>query len=317
MQYLTDKPELTIPFLPPDSNWLPCAAETLTPQELAAWKVFGGGAQAWRCRAAPGARHESQDRTVLIVENAPQSQFSAALEALNSGVALPERLACLALSGSGFRGQRERTWTAMKGNLHLTALYNVSLDAARVQPALAMLPAVAAADGIRSASESRLSPSIKWVNDIILGGRKVAGVLTASLVKGDGIERALFGIGANLDVAPVIGDAGRLQEPGAIADFDPQLRGGLPRLFAAVMDALDSLMPMVESPVGRAELFERYRARADFIGRDVCIIPPEAADMDSAGHVIHGRVKDLLPDLSLALDGQIEPVRCGRMVYAN
>jgi len=56
--------------------------------------------------------------------------------------------------------------------------------------------AVAVCKAIESSTGEK--PQIKWVNDIILNGKKVCGILTESAIVNDNIDYAVLGIGINV-----------------------------------------------------------------------------------------------------------------------
>jgi len=91
-----------------------------------------------------------------------------------------------AASQSAGRGRQGRTWTAPPGRALLMSLV------VREPPALVPLAAaVAVADAVGAAAQ------IKWPNDVLVDGRKVAGIL----VEGRPQERwAVVGIGVNVAV---------------------------------------------------------------------------------------------------------------------
>jgi hypothetical protein len=64
-------------------------------------------------------------------------------------------------------------------------------------PQLTLMAAVALADTI--ASFIGTPPSIKWPNDILVGGKKLAGILTESSCDSERIEFVILGIGVNLN----------------------------------------------------------------------------------------------------------------------
>jgi BirA family biotin operon repressor/biotin-[acetyl-CoA-carboxylase] ligase len=51
-------------------------------------------------------------------------------------------------------------------------------------------------------SVTGLDNRIKWPNDILLGGKKVAGILIENEIKGDKVEYAVIGIGINVALRP-------------------------------------------------------------------------------------------------------------------
>ncbi len=109
-----------------------CRATDLSSTERGLWDLLGGHAGCWRCAMAPSALYP--DRRVILIDHAPSSQFEVLQTALRADIALPDGLICLALTGTGFRGQRQRPWTALRGNLHLTAHYRLNLPAAPPKP---------------------------------------------------------------------------------------------------------------------------------------------------------------------------------------
>ncbi len=305
--WLTDRPETAGRIAGEDiCEWKPVARE----EAGGAFALFAHGREAWRVGEGDGGN------LAIIIDDAGESQFDVMLRADREDVELPERLICLALTGSGFRGQRQRPWSALRGNLHLTARYRVDMPAALVRPALTMIPAVAAAEAIEIVSHGRLAPSIKWVNDVLVRGAKVSGVLTAASQSGERIDRVIFGIGMNIDAAPAIEPTPFVPEAGCLSAFDESLRGGLPDVFREITARLDALLDLVQDG-DIDEVFARYRSRAGFVGQEVIIWPEGTEDTRTAKPLHRGRVLALNPDLSLRLENHPEPIRQGRMALAG
>ncbi|MDQ6776532.1 MAG: biotin--[acetyl-CoA-carboxylase] ligase, partial [Actinomycetota bacterium] len=100
------------------------------------------------------------------------------------------------------RGRQGRTWTAPPGRSLLCSV--IVRDPPRLLPLAAGAAVAAAADAAASARIVQ----IKWPNDVLLDGRKVAGIL----VEGRPQERwAVVGVGLNVAVAE--------------SDFPPELAG--------------------------------------------------------------------------------------------
>ena len=66
-------------------------------------------------------------------------------------------------------------------------------------PQLTFLSAVAVARAIESTTA--LKPEIKWPNDVLVNGSKVAGLLNEMSAETDGINFVILGIGVNLNMA--------------------------------------------------------------------------------------------------------------------
>ena len=97
---------------------------------------------------------------------------------------------------------RENASTTWRGNKFHSAAMNLSdidLDAI-----LATQFTVAAAVALRKAIEvhTQIKPEIKWPNDILISGKKVAGILTELSAELDRIKYVLVGIGVDVNLDP-------------------------------------------------------------------------------------------------------------------
>jgi BirA family transcriptional regulator, biotin operon repressor / biotin---[acetyl-CoA-carboxylase] ligase len=105
-----------------------------------------------------------------------------------------------ALRQSAGRGRRGRSWNTGTGNLAATLLLTSDLppgDAAQIS----FVAALAVADLARSYLPAELV-RLKWPNDLMIAGRKAAGILVESGRTADGRLWLAVGIGVNLAHAP-------------------------------------------------------------------------------------------------------------------
>ncbi len=243
------------------------------------------------------------------MKEAGASQFDALRALLAAGFRPPGPLFTLAGAGRGFHGQRGRTWAAAPGNLHLcAALCPVDLPAEHAL-ALTMLPAVAAVDAIAGVGGGVAGAGIKWVNDIVLAGGKVGGVLTAAQTLDGRVGWAVLGIGLNVAVAPDVSPTPFVPAVGCLASY----RSGLTlcEVLSALLRALAHRCRELER-VGPAPLLAAYRAASVIIGRQVSVWPEEADGAATTGRPrARGVVQAINGDLSLTLAGEPEPVRVG------
>jgi nicotinate-nucleotide pyrophosphorylase (carboxylating) len=96
------------------------------------------------------------------------------------------------------RGRQGRQWHSPPGTgLYVSALLRPALPAA-VGPRLGLVAGVAVAEALaRFVDAARLE--VKWPNDVLLDGRKVAGVLAEMDARGPVIEHAVIGVGVNVN----------------------------------------------------------------------------------------------------------------------
>jgi BirA family biotin operon repressor/biotin-[acetyl-CoA-carboxylase] ligase len=127
----------------------------------------------------------------------------------------------LAAEQTGGRGRRGRAWSSPRGNFHATLALQPAEPPARVA-----LRSFAAALALRDACVALTGFdgfALKWPNDVLLNGGKLAGILLESSGAGPRIAQLSIGIGVNLIAAP---DPAGL-EPGAVPPVSVLAETGL------------------------------------------------------------------------------------------
>ena len=107
----------------------------------------------------------------------------------------------LAAEQTAGRGRRARAWSSPRGNFYGTLLLHPTEPPQQVAlrsfaAALALREALAAATGTTAGL------TLKWPNDVLMNGGKVAGILLESQGTGQGISALAIGIGVNLIAHP-------------------------------------------------------------------------------------------------------------------
>ena len=157
------------------------------------------------------------------------------------------------------RGRFGRSWVSQPGNLYFSVVFYPTL---KVLPLLSPLAGVAVVRAI--AKTTGLRPLIKWPNDVLVGGKKVAGILVESVISGEEVRYAVLGIGVNVALDP---DA--LGELSATAtSLNATAAREVPRedLLRSLLQELDGLYRALqkgESPI------EEWRSLLDTLGRRV------------------------------------------------
>jgi BirA family biotin operon repressor/biotin-[acetyl-CoA-carboxylase] ligase len=107
-----------------------------------------------------------------------------------------------ALRQTAGRGRRGRAWSSPEGNLYFSLLLRPEVGAAAAASLgfVAGLALSQAVDGLLP--EGRRS-ELKWPNDLLVGGRKVAGILLeASAAEPGRLDHLVLGIGVNVASHP-------------------------------------------------------------------------------------------------------------------
>jgi len=112
----------------------------------------------------------------------------------------PEGALVLAEEQTAGRGRLGRSWAAVPGrSLLFSLLLRPQLPAAQAPP-LTFAAAIALAEAL-----ARWVPAealeLKWPNDVLLGGRKAAGILLEMRAEGQRAEHVILGVGVNVEGA--------------------------------------------------------------------------------------------------------------------
>jgi BirA family biotin operon repressor/biotin-[acetyl-CoA-carboxylase] ligase len=191
-------------------------------------------------------------------------------------------LVVVAETQSASRGRLGRRWISQAGNLYFSVLLYPDTNAL---PLLNPLAGIAVARAIRQVVGPM--PAIKWPNDIMIEGRKVAGILAETAVAGSQIRHAIIGIGINVtmdvsEAAEIADTAGSLnQYADGEVDRAELLRRILQHMDALYLDILRGRSPIPE-----------WRRWLDTLGQRVVVSHGNlsecgvAEDIDESGNLL-------------------------------
>jgi BirA family biotin operon repressor/biotin-[acetyl-CoA-carboxylase] ligase len=215
----------------------------------------------------------------------------------------PDGCLVTAESQTAGRGRLGRGWHSPSGDgLWFSVVLRPSLPVSGAQ-ALTFLGAVSAAHAIRALHG--VPAALKWPNDVVLGGRKLGGVLTELSAESDLIRHAVVGVGINVNLST--------------ADFPPgvretatsvriALKREVPRvpLLRRILEEMDRRYVALREKGDAAALTAEWRELTPMIGRIVRV--------SHFGHVREGTVAGVDPDGALLLrspSGVVERVLAG------
>jgi BirA family biotin operon repressor/biotin-[acetyl-CoA-carboxylase] ligase len=100
---------------------------------------------------------------------------------------------------SAGRGRMTRTWYSPPGvNLYFSLLLRPQVELAAVS-SLPLVVGLAVAEALVACAPALL-PKIKWPNDILIGDKKIAGILCELQTKGDKPDYVVVGVGININL---------------------------------------------------------------------------------------------------------------------
>lgn len=204
----------------------------------------------------------------------------------------PDGTVVVADAQSAGRGRFGRTWHATPGK---SLVLSVLLREGCEPPALGLLPLAAGLAVAEALEALGARPSLKWPNDVLLGERKVAGVLCetrrAAVVVGAGVNLGQTAADFPEEIAATATSLGLAGGPGFAGS--PVAREDV---AAAFLDALEARWDALRRD-GPAELLEAWRGRAVLWGRSVTV---RAGDGELRGVALgldaDGALRLALPD---------------------
>lgn len=201
------------------------------------------------------------------------------------------------------RGRLGRSWYSPPGeSLYLSVVLRPPLSLEKLPP-LTLAAGVAVAEAVAGCG---VATELKWPNDVLAGGRKLAGILAETSCVGGRLEHLIMGIGVNLNAARFPPDLERgatslrLERGGAAVDRN-QFTAELCLRLEAWHDRFVAH--------GAAEVARAWRAHARSFGRSLTVI--------SGSQTVSGVAEALTDEGALLLradDGSVVTVNAGEIV---
>jgi BirA family biotin operon repressor/biotin-[acetyl-CoA-carboxylase] ligase len=187
------------------------------------------------------------------------------------------------------RGRLDRAWVAPPGSsLLVSVLLRPDLPLERLHLLTAVV-ALAAADAC--ASEAGVEVGLKWPNDLVVGARKLGGILAETQLEGSRARAVVVGLGVNVNWGPQLEGT----ELGAEAVSLDHLAGrqvDRTRLLVALLTGLEDRYRALANRAGQLAQAGEYRRRCTTLGRVVRVeladetFTGTVADVTDEGHLL-------------------------------
>ena len=242
-----------------------------------------------RLRQAPDLLYEEEIQPALktlvmgkagiLYLDLPESTNTEARKAAADGA--PEGFLVVAEEQTRGRGRKGRTWHSPPGGgIYMSFVLRPTLPPSET-PVVTLMTAVALAEAVRS--QTGLTPRIKWPNDLLIGKRKLAGILTEISAQPDSVDYVVVGVGINVNTetknfAPEIKElATSLYEETGRRILRAELIGGFLLAFEKYYDLFKER---------RFEaIIERWQKFADIVGKRIKV--------DVLGKIYEGEVVEV------------------------
>jgi BirA family biotin operon repressor/biotin-[acetyl-CoA-carboxylase] ligase len=196
----------------------------------------------------------------------------------------PEGLVAVADHQTAGRGRLGRRWESPpRANLLASVLLRPNIDPADLHLCTTVV-ALAAMDACREVAG--VGTELKWPNDLLVDGAKVAGILAEAEFAGTDLAAVVVGIGINVGWPGPPEAGGTSLQAASDAPVDRRT------LLRALLSSLGEHRAGLETAAGRRALAEEGRRRCATLGQHVRVtlegeeITGRAVAVDEAGHLV-------------------------------
>ncbi|MCP4444331.1 MAG: biotin--[acetyl-CoA-carboxylase] ligase [Myxococcales bacterium] len=219
------------------------------------------------------------------LESCASTNDEAASWARDSRDPAPHGGVILAATQTAGRGRLGRVWHSPPGeNLYFSCVLRPPLAPQRVPP-LTLCAGLAVCEVVNSLG---VAASIKWPNDVLVGGAKIAGVLTEMSTRSQSLDSVVVGVGLNVN-------AGKF--PAELAATSLALERGadleMPKVLGSLLYAMDQWYEKYLGE-GVAGLVDAFNNHSVLSGERVCARVGQ--------ELVSGRVVSLGEDGSLIVE---------------
>ena len=199
----------------------------------------------------------------------------------------PHGTVILADAQTAGRGRLGKSFFAPKGGIYMSVILKLNLafaDAVLITTAAS----VAVCKAVEAVSDKE--PQIKWVNDILLSGRKICGISCEAISAGEKIEAVILGIGVNFSAQEFPED---LKDSAGVLFEEPAVTRNV-----LIAEILKNLLHETSCMTDR-KFIDEYRRRSAVLGKPIRYLEDglwheaEAEGIDENGGLIVREVERL------------------------
>jgi len=201
----------------------------------------------------------------------------------------PEGTVVIAERQTAGRGRRGRTWFSSPGNgIYATLVLRPAMPPMGA-PRITLVTAVAIAEALLSQVD--IGVRIKWPNDILVKGKKLAGILTEISTEMDAINYIIVGLGLNVNT-PIENFPEEIKDRATSIYAETGERFSRIKLFRACLEQFEKYYELFKAD-GFPSIMERWKQLSGIVGQKIVV--------DVIGQEYLGKVVDIDADGVLIL----------------
>ncbi len=216
-----------------------------------------------------------------------------------------EGLVVIADTQTEGRGRHNRVWVSPKGSLYLSIVLEPRVDDS-LSPLFGLLMGCASATAIMKLGV--IPVRLKWPNDILVGKRKIGGILSELVTDDDHVKGIIVGVGINQNVERAV--------------FPKEIRNSMTTIYeeicantsrehlaSRIVGEIDRRLITIQAAKSFAPVLIEYSGLCDTLGKNVRV--------DQGTDVIEGKAMDIdeLGSLIVMTESGKEAVNLGDVVH--
>ena len=207
------------------------------------------------------------------------------------------------------KGRHGRHWSSpSKGGIYMSCILRPSIAPNEISR-ITLLAAIAVAQAIRDVAS--LEVTIKWPNDIMMGQRKLCGILTQMKAEQDSVDFVVLGIGINVDVPKHELPKGATSIGEELASSGGKINLSRVELTKKVLERLEEYYNLMKS--------EGFEPIID-IWKDLSVMIGSRVKVSLHGKTFEALAHDIDPDGALVVrtdSGVLEKVSSGDVIMVR
>ncbi len=162
------------------------------------------------------------------------------------------------------KGRHNHDWRSAKGqNLTFSVLLNENLEHFKINY---LNLSAALSVGMALENLYQLKPEMKWPNDVLVEGKKIAGILCESLSAGNQITDLVIGIGINVNQTNF---PGKYKIPPTSIRIEAKRKVSRERLLSEFLNIFEeNIMQLIDSP---KNILNNWRERCKMLGDKIWV----------------------------------------------
>jgi len=216
----------------------------------------------------------------------------------------------IAAKQTGGKGRSGRKWISPKGGIWLSIILQPKFDIS-----ITTLFPIASALALSNALEKtlKISPELKWPNDLTIKGKKIAGMLVDVSLESNRIENMVLGVGINFDVdtkqiEKVLNDSPNFY---GVASLSEQKKKTKPiQLVQTFLIELEKIYDLLNTKQTK-KIISEWTKRSSTIGKNVVL--------DTRDGKIKGKALKIDEDGALVVsdNGKINRIIAGDIIHLS